>query len=116
MAASDVTPGLAPDSGSTGCTRFPVALSGGPRHGELLTMQIGSLGKRGGSSVYEFRTWKFENPGGRQSEAPAPSIAIQAILQQERLAEHFSTAPRPKGNGLWVSPRYPDKVPSACVQ
>lgn len=95
-----------------GAHAFPVALSGGPRHGELLTMQIGSLGKRGGSSVYEFRTWKFENPGGRQSEAPAPSIAIQAILQQERLANIFRRHHGLKGNGLWVSPRYPDKVPS----
>lgn len=95
-----------------GAHAFPVALCGGPRHGELISMQIGSLRRRGRTDVYEFRTWKLENPGGRQSEAPAPSIAVSAILQQERLAKIFRSHYGSTGSSLWISLQRPDKTPS----
>lgn len=98
-----------------GAHAFPIALCGGPRHGELLSMETGSVRRRGRTDVYELRTWKLEGEGGRKSELPAPSIAVHAIQQQERLAKMFRDNCGVDGSNLWISLKHPDRVPSMLV-
>lgn len=94
-----------------GAHAFPVALCAGPRHGELLSMKVGALSRRGESDVYEFRTWKMEGEGGRLSEAPVPSLAVRAILQQERLCRILRNHHGVGGSNLWVSLKAPNECP-----
>lgn len=94
-----------------GAHAFPVALCAGTRHGELLSMKVGALRRRGDSEVYEFRTWKMEAEGGRLTEAPVPKLAAQAILQQERLCRILRRHYGVQGSNLWVSLKNPNQCP-----
>lgn len=96
-----------------GAHMVPIGLATGNRHGELLSMEYGSLSRpRGGPDTAKFRTWKQQGPGGRVSDAPVPSLACKAILQQERMAKIFRSHHGLTGKRIWISIRKPKAIPS----
>ena len=91
-----------------GANAFIVGISGGPRHGEILsqTRKIlieSSQGFRLGGKTYKL----IFNDAGADRDWPAPALAVAAVLQQVRLASCVRQAakvygyPR-EGEELWV--------------
>lgn len=94
-----------------GAHAFPIALATGNRHGEIASLEIGSLSRlKGGLNTTRFRTWKLEGPGGRNKDAPVPTLTCEAILQQERLVRIFRSHYGFKSFSLWFSPVKPGRV------
>lgn len=96
-----------------GAHAFPLALSMGTRNGELLSMKIGMLKVDSSSgAVGVFHRWKMEPAGGRDTEAPVPSLVVEAIEQQERLARVLKKEYNVSSDKLWISTRKPGVLPS----
>lgn len=95
-----------------GAHAFPVALSMGSRDSEMLSMKVGMIKLVSGSgSVGAFHTWKMQPAGGRGTEAPIPSLVVEAIKQQERMARILKRYYKVKNVNLWFSIRHPEQLP-----
>ena len=87
---------------------FIVALSGGPRAGELLSIKKSALKTVRGKERVEGRTYKLVfNEQGKERDWPAPQLTIAAVSQQVRLAGMTQLAAKRYGNivqgdHLWV--------------
>lgn len=94
---------------------FPLALSMGPRDGEMVSMKVGMLKLVPSSGpVGSFHTWKMKPAGGRETEAPIPTLVVEAIVQQERMARILKKHYKVVNDNLWVSIRHPDQLPRFC--
>jgi len=86
------------------CHLWVIALAMGGRHGEILSLEVGFVGRlESPTPTATFRTSKMDIVGGRSKEAPIPSIVIAVASQQERLSELLKRMYGVEEAHLWVS-------------
>lgn len=86
------------------CHLWVLALSMGGRHGEILSLEVGLLGRlETPIPTATFKTSKMDVIGGRSRDAPIPEVVIAAVAQQERLSTLLKGIYGVPGSHLWVA-------------
>ncbi len=86
-----------------GAHLFLIALADGGRHGEILSVKEGALGRsETDAPTLTSRTRKIDPNDGREHEVPLPAAVQAAVLQQERLARFLKKSQGISGQHLWV--------------